>query len=64
MRDEKKLIDLKTRTKQFALKVIQLYSSLPQKTEAQIIGKQMLRSGTSVEHITVRELEVDQMRNL
>ncbi|MCD6293928.1 MAG: four helix bundle protein [Deltaproteobacteria bacterium] len=40
--------DLRTRTKQFALRVIRLYSALPKKTEAQVIGKQLLRSGTSV----------------
>ena len=40
--------DLKTRTKRFALRVIRFYSALPKKTEAQVIGKQLLRSGTSV----------------
>jgi len=36
------------RTKMFALRIIRLYSSLPKTTEAQVIGKQVLRSGTSV----------------
>ncbi len=40
--------DLKTRTKEFALRVIRLYSALPKSTEAQVMGKQLLRSGTSV----------------
>jgi four helix bundle protein len=40
--------DLRIRTKEFALRVIRLYSSLPTSTEAQVIGKQLLRSGTSV----------------
>lgn len=40
--------DLKVRTREFALQVIRLYSSLPKKTEAQVLGKQLLRSGTSV----------------
>ncbi len=40
--------DLKTRTRQFALRIIRLYTSLPKTTEAQVIGKQLLRSGTSV----------------
>jgi four helix bundle protein len=40
--------DLKIRTKEYALRVIHLYSSLPKTIEAQIIGKQVLRSGTSV----------------
>ena len=39
---------LKQRTKLFALRVIKLYQSLPKTTEAQIIGKQFLRSGTSI----------------
>ena len=40
--------DLANRTKRFALEVIRLYSRLPKSTEAQVIGRQMLRSGTSV----------------
>jgi four helix bundle protein len=40
--------DLRQRTKAFALRIIRLYGSLPQSTEAQIIGKQVLRSGTSI----------------
>ncbi len=43
-----KSTDLKERTKQFALKVIKLYSSSPKTSEIQIIGTQLLRSGTSV----------------
>lgn len=39
---------LKLRTKHFALRVIRLYGALPRSTEAQVIGKQLLRSGTSV----------------
>ena len=40
--------ELKQRTKIFALRVIKVYQSLPKTTEAQIIGKQLLRSATSV----------------
>ena len=40
--------DLRIRTKQFALRIIRLYTALPKRTETQVIGKQMLRSGTSV----------------
>ena len=40
--------DLKTRTKGFALRVIRLYGALPKRTEAQVIGRQLLRSATSV----------------
>jgi four helix bundle protein len=40
--------DLRVRTKSFALRIIRLYASLPKTVEAQVIGKQVLRSGTSV----------------
>ncbi len=40
--------DLKIRTKTFALRIIRLYQALPKSGEAQVIGKQVLRSGTSV----------------
>lgn len=40
--------DLRGRTKQFALRIIRMYSSLPQGQVAQVLGKQVLRSGTSV----------------
>ena len=40
--------DLTTRTRRFALAVIRLYSTLPKTVEAQVMGKQLLRSGTSV----------------
>ena len=44
----KKEENLRVRTKQFALRVLRLYSSLPKSTEAQVLGKQVLRSGTSI----------------
>ncbi len=40
--------DLQVRTKEFALRVIRVYSALPKSTEAQVLGKQVLRSGTSI----------------
>ena len=40
--------DLRTRTKTLALRIIRLYTALPKTVEAQIMGKQVLRSGTSV----------------
>lgn len=41
--------DLKPRTKAFALRIIRMYSKLPKgNTVAQVLGKQVLRSGTSV----------------
>ncbi len=41
--------DFKVRTKEFALRIIRMYSKLPKSdTVAQVLGKQVLRSGTSV----------------
>src|SRR5437016_2278810 len=40
--------DLRTRTKEFALRIVRLYAALPKGTIAQVLGKQILRSGTSV----------------
>ena len=40
--------DLKARTKEFALRILRLYRALPANGEARILGKQVLRSGTSV----------------
>jgi four helix bundle protein len=49
MNDKKKPSnDLSERTKSFALRVIRLYVALPKNTHSQILGKQVLRSGTSV----------------
>lgn len=45
---KEEVVDLRTRTKEFALRIIRLYSGLPRRTEAQVIGRQMIRSGTSV----------------
>jgi len=41
-------VDLETRTTDFALRIVKLFSALPRTTEAQVLGKQLLRSGTSV----------------
>src|SRR5512144_3095462 len=43
--DDNNLLD---RTKRFALQIIKMYTALPKAVEAQVIGKQVLRSGTSV----------------
>jgi four helix bundle protein len=40
--------ELKQRTKQFAIRIIKLFRSLPRTEEARVIGKQMIRSATSV----------------
>jgi four helix bundle protein len=41
-------VDLRERTKDFALSVVRMFSALPKTTEAQILGRQVLRSGTSI----------------
>jgi four helix bundle protein len=40
--------DLKQRTKMFALKIIKLVETLPRGRTADVLGNQLLRSGTSV----------------
>src|SRR5687768_9197023 len=41
-------VDLRRRTKAFALRIIRLYSSLEKLDAPGVLGRQMLRSGTSV----------------
>jgi four helix bundle protein len=51
MNDELKnkiAIDLKVRTRMFSLRVIKMYGTLKSDTTSQTIGKQVLRSATSV----------------
>lgn len=43
-----KIEAFKQRTKQLSLRVIRLFQALPKTDEAEIIGKQLLRSATSV----------------
>jgi hypothetical protein len=40
--------DLRNRTKQIALRIREMFSVIPKSTQAQVLGKQVLRSGTSV----------------
>ncbi|MFH1908627.1 MAG: four helix bundle protein [Chloroflexota bacterium] len=40
--------ELKRRMKQFALRVVQLVEALPRGRTADVLGRQLLRSGTSV----------------
>jgi four helix bundle protein len=40
--------DLKRRTKSFALRIIRVFKGLPRNDESRTLGKQLLRSGTSV----------------
>ncbi len=46
MKDEK--ADLRARTKEFALRNIRLFTSLPKSEVARTVGRQLLRSTTSV----------------
>jgi four helix bundle protein len=39
---------LRDRSKAFALRVIRLFRTLPYRTDAQVLGKQLLRCGTAV----------------
>jgi four helix bundle protein len=40
--------DLRARTSDFSLAIIRFYSNLPRETAAQVLGRQVLRSATSV----------------
>jgi four helix bundle protein len=40
--------DLRDRTKKFAIRIVRLFRALPKSTEAQVMGRQLLRCGTSV----------------
>jgi four helix bundle protein len=40
--------ELKLRTKKFALRIVKVFQSLPRSEDARTLGKQLLRSGTSV----------------
>ena len=41
-------VDLRERTKQFAMGIVRMFSALPKTAEAQVLGNQVLRSGTSI----------------
>lgn len=40
--------DLAVRTKEFALRIVRMYVKLPKSPLSEVLGKQVLRSGTSV----------------
>lgn len=48
MKTVEKIEAFKQRTKQLSLRIIKLFQALPKTDEAKIIGKQLLRSATSV----------------
>jgi four helix bundle protein len=43
-----KAAELKRRTKSFAIRIVRLFRSLPHSPDAQTLGRQVLRSGTSI----------------
>jgi four helix bundle protein len=45
---ENKHEELRQRTRQFALRILRLFRSLPKSEEGRIIGRQLLRAGTGV----------------
>ena len=42
-------VEMKARTESFALRVMRLVDALPAKRSAEVLGRQLLRSGTSVD---------------
>jgi len=40
--------ELRDRTKAFAVRIVRLYRALPYRTDADVLGKQLLRCGTAV----------------
>jgi four helix bundle protein len=40
--------ELRDRTKAFAVRIVRVYRALPYKTDSQVLGKQLMRSGTAV----------------
>jgi four helix bundle protein len=40
--------EIRDRTKKIAIRIVRLFRALPKTTEAQVMGKQLLRCGTSV----------------
>src|ERR1041385_1327184 len=55
-------VDLETRTTEFALRVIKVFSALPKTTEAQVLGKQLRRCGSRLGRITEKPDERNQLR--
>ena len=48
MNEETAPPDLRVRTKAFALRIIKMFGQLPKSEVAKVLGRQVLRSGTSV----------------
>lgn len=48
MKDEEEARNLGERTTEFALRIVRMFTALPKTDEARTIGRQVLRSGTSI----------------
>ncbi len=48
MKAEEPPYDLRERTKLFGLRIVRMFVALPKTDEARVLGKQVLRAGTSV----------------
>jgi four helix bundle protein len=48
MEDAERFTAMKTRTKQYALRIVHVFAALDRDTVSQVLGRQVLRSGTSV----------------
>lgn len=48
MKDDEPPFEFRERTKQFGLRIVRMFVALPKTEEARVLGKQALRSGTSV----------------
>jgi four helix bundle protein len=48
MNEDRVAADLKIRTKEFSLRIIRMFTALPMTTVAEVLGKQVLRSATSI----------------
>jgi four helix bundle protein len=46
--EEEPAFDLRERTKTYGLRIVRMFVALPKTEEARVLGKQVLRSGTSV----------------
>jgi hypothetical protein len=61
MKDERgeknEKVDLRQRTKDFALRVIRMFALLPKNVVAEILGRQVLRSGTAVGRTIAKRFE-------
>ena len=56
--------DLRDRPKNFALRIVEMFSVIPKTTEAQVLGKQVLRQAPRSEQTIARRIADAARRNL